>query len=365
MHSTAKKRSDPNTDTILDIPVKTADTELQNSLPTTRHSFFIRACNYLQGQKYRKGISRSTAIIGTPSALKRIQYRRDFCYEGKIWPVFFPITEPQNADWPWTIEHVERMMTASRIDSLIVALPLPDNRQAEAMQGRLVAAGGPVSLVDTTAGHARRETSRNLVHKAQMAAKSVIDRAGAAMLLAALSPLFLIIAGLIRLMSPGPVFFVQPRLGRHNRVIPVIKFRTMYVDRGDRSGGCATTPDDPRVTTLGRILRRWSIDELPQLFNVLAGHMSLVGPRPHAVMMRVGDRLYFDALPAYLSRHSVKPGITGWAQVNRLSGLVNSVAGGQARLIHDLDYIDNWSLWLDLKIFVMTTTVFFDRVNRY
>ena len=367
MHSTAKTRSDPNTDTTPDILLITADTETQNSYPSARHSFFTRACNYIFAWQYRKGNPKSSAIIGTPSALNRIQYRRELYCEGKIRPVFFPITEPQTADWPSTIDHVEKMMTASHIDRLIVALPLPGNRHAEAMLDRLIAAGGPISLVDTAAEHASDNDGRSLkpMRGMQMVAKSVIDRAGAAILLAVLSPLLLIVAASIGLTSPGPVFFVQPRLGRHNRVIPVIKFRTMYADRGDRSGGCATTPNDPRVTKLGRILRRWSIDELPQLFNVLIGQMSLVGPRPHAVMMKAGDRLYFDALPAYLSRHSVKPGITGWAQVNRLSGLVNSVAGGRARLLYDLDYIENWSLWLDLKIFVMTTAVFFDRVNRY
>ena len=252
-------------------------------------------------------------------------------------------------------------MHTSEIDQLIVALPLPGGCYSEIALARMIDLNGSVSLLDTEAPPAAGLEASWL----SLRVKSLIDRLGAAFLLTVLSPLMLAVAALIRLTSRGPVFFVQPRLGRHNRVIPVVKFRTMYDDMSDRLGGCPTVPNDPRVTPLGRVLRRWSIDELPQLLNVLIGQMSLVGPRPHAVMMKAGERLYFEALPAYLSRHAVKPGITGWAQVNRLSGQVSSLEGGRARLTCDLHYIRNWSLWLDLRIFAMTTTVFFDRVNRY
>ncbi|HEX4507634.1 MAG TPA: sugar transferase [Alphaproteobacteria bacterium] len=252
-------------------------------------------------------------------------------------------------------------MNRSEVDRLIVALPLPRGCYSEIALARMIELNGSVSLLDTEA----RASAGLEASWLSLRLKGLIDRLGAVFLLGVLSPLMLVVAALIRLTSRGPAFFVQPRLGRDNLVIPVVKFRTMYDDLSDRLGGCRTVPNDPRVTPLGRVLRRWSIDELPQLFNVLLGQMSLVGPRPHAVMMKAGERLYFEALPAYLSRHSIKPGITGWAQVNRLSGQVDSLEGGRARLTCDLHYIRNWSLWLDLKILAMTTTVFFDRVNRY
>jgi lipopolysaccharide/colanic/teichoic acid biosynthesis glycosyltransferase len=315
--------------------------------------------SWLRQARYRAATPQAPAIIGTPSALNRIQAQH------KSSSLFVPIVEPGAPDWDRKIARVARLMGTSQIDRLIVALPLPAGCYSEVALARMIELDGSVSLVDTETSHARPALGISAARRTQLPIKGIVDRVGAAFLVTVLAPLLLLVTALIRLTSRGPVFFVQPRLGRHNLVIPVIKFRTMYADQGDKLGACRTVPGDLRVTRLGRFLRRWSIDELPQLFNVLAGHMSLVGPRPHAVMMKAGDRLYFEALPNYLGRHSVKPGITGWAQVNRLSGQVDSLEGGRARLAYDLDYIEKWSLWLDLKIFVMTSTVFFDRVNRY
>jgi lipopolysaccharide/colanic/teichoic acid biosynthesis glycosyltransferase len=140
----------------------------------------------------------------------------------------------------------------------------------------------------------------------------------------------------------------------NTRVIRVLKFRTMYADRGDPSGARRTTPGDPRVTRVGRVLRALSLDELPQLINVLKGDMSLVGPRPHAIKMQAGDRLYHDAIIEYPQRHRVKPGITGWAQIHGLRGEVDSLEKARARVEYDLYYIEHWSLWLDLWILLAT-----------
>jgi polysaccharide biosynthesis protein PslA len=167
-----------------------------------------------------------------------------------------------------------------------------------------------------------------------------------------------LVALLIKLESRGPVFFVQRRFGFNNEVIRVLKFRTMYVDRGDQSGEQRTVRDDRRVTRVGRILRALSIDELPQLINVLRGEMSIVGPRPHAIAMKAGNGvLYGDAVAEYCHRHRVKPGITGWAQVNGLRGEVDTLSKARARVEHDLYYIEHWSPWLDLKILVKTIIV--------
>ncbi len=296
-------------------------------------------------------------MIGTPAALKHVS--------GDDAPrIILPVANA--ADWERQISQIDRMIAQQSIDSLVVALPLPSGEDGEAALGRIIALHGTVSLIDTQAPHPHAaQLAVSLEDRLRIAIKASIDRVGAAMLLLALMPVLLLVAVLIRLTSAGPALFVQPRLGQNNRVIPVVKFRTMYHDRQDRAGGNRTIPNDPRVTPVGRVLRRWSVDELPQLLNVLVGNMSLVGPRPHAVMMKAGERLYFEALPNYLSRHAVKPGITGWAQVNRLSGQIDSLRAGHHRLTYDLHYIENWSLWLDLKIVFKTSTVFFDRVNRY
>jgi Undecaprenyl-phosphate glucose phosphotransferase len=195
--------------------------------------------------------------------------------------------------------------------------------------------------------------------------KWVEDKVLSALLLVLLAPLMLLIALLIKLESRGTVFFVQERFGFNNNVIRVLKFRTMYADRCDVGGARRTLRGDPRVTRVGRILRSLSLDELPQLFNVLKGDMSLVGPRPHPVPMTVGLRLYCDAVEKYAHRHRVKPGITGWAQVNGSRGEIDTIEKARARVEHDLAYIERWSPWLDLKILALTVTTLLRRHNAY
>lgn len=180
--------------------------------------------------------------------------------------------------------------------------------------------------------------------------------------LAILSPVLLVTALLIRLSSPGPILFVQPRTGFNNETINVFKFRTMYTHMSDLGARQTTTRADPRVTPIGRFLRRFSIDELPQLLNVLQGSMSLVGPRPHGTEMMVGDRFYHEAVRGYAGRHRVKPGITGYAQVKGLRGEVRTIERAKRRVELDKHYVDNWSFWLDMWIlFATVRAVLFDR----
>jgi polysaccharide biosynthesis protein PslA len=177
-----------------------------------------------------------------------------------------------------------------------------------------------------------------------------------------LAPIMGVAALLVRLSSPGPILFVQPRVGFNNEVINVYKFRTMYADMTDVGARATTTKDDPRVTPVGRVLRKLSIDELPQLLNVIRGDMSLVGPRPHALEMRVGDHYYQDAVRGYAGRHRVKPGITGLAQVRGLRGEIRTIDRAKRRVELDKQYIDHWSLWLDVRIlFATARAVLFDR----
>ncbi len=184
--------------------------------------------------------------------------------------------------------------------------------------------------------------------------KDIEDFVVATLALIFLSPLLLVTAIAIKLTSRGPVIFKQPRFGFNNREILVWKFRSMYTDRQDVSGAARTTKGDPRVTPVGRLIRKLSIDELPQLWNVLRGEMSIVGPRPHATHMKVGDHYYFDAVRGYAARHRVKPGITGLAQVRGLRGEIQTIDRAKRRVELDRYYIDNWSLMLDLRIMVET-----------
>ncbi len=195
--------------------------------------------------------------------------------------------------------------------------------------------------------------------------KSIEDKALAAGLLCLFGPLMLLIALLIKLDSRGPVLFVQERFGFNNRVIRVLKFRSMYSEMGDATGARQTVRDDPRVTRVGRWLRASSLDELPQLINVLRGEMSLIGPRAHALRMKAAGSLYHEAVDAYFMRHRVKPGLTGWAQVHGLRGETDTMEKARRRLEYDLWYIDNWSIWLDLKIVLATTRIILKRENAY
>jgi Undecaprenyl-phosphate glucose phosphotransferase len=170
-----------------------------------------------------------------------------------------------------------------------------------------------------------------------------------AVALIVLSPVLLVTALLVRLTSPGPVLFVQPRLGFNNEAINVFKFRTMYTEMADLGAKQTTTRDDPRVTPVGRVLRRFSIDELPQLLNVVQGSMSLVGPRPHGTEMMVGDRFYHEAVRGYAGRHRVKPGITGYAQVKGLRGEVRTIERAKRRVELDKHYVDHWSFWRPVR----------------
>jgi Undecaprenyl-phosphate glucose phosphotransferase len=176
-------------------------------------------------------------------------------------------------------------------------------------------------------------------------------------------PLLLLIALCIKIDSPGPVFFKQKRLGANNLPFNLLKFRSMYVEQADPLGRRLTEADDPRVTRVGRFLRRASLDELPQLLNVLRGEMSLVGPRPHPLAASAGGISYARAVRDYPIRHRVKPGITGWAQVNGWRGETATVEQIQRRVEHDLYYIENWSLTFDFLILGRTVFTVLSRQN--
>ena len=196
--------------------------------------------------------------------------------------------------------------------------------------------------------------------------KSAFDRIVGALCLVALSPVLLITAIAVKLDSKGPVIFRQKRYGFNNELIEVFKFRSMYTEQLDPAAAKLVTRDDPRVTRVGRFIRRTSIDELPQLFNVVfKGNLSLVGPRPHAVHAKAADRQYDEVVDGYFARHRVRPGITGWAQVNGWRGETDTPEKLQHRVEHDLFYIENWSLLLDLYILAITPFALIKAENAY
>ena len=183
--------------------------------------------------------------------------------------------------------------------------------------------------------------------------------------IALFSPVFLMTAIAVKATSKGPILFRQKRFGFKNDIIEVMKFRSMYVEHSDPEAKNVVTKGDPRVTPVGRFIRRTSIDELPQLFNVLSGELSLVGPRPHAVNAHTAERLWDDVIDGYFGRHRVKPGVTGWAQINGWRGEVESEEKIRRRVEHDLYYIENWSVMFDLYICLATPLKLLGQENAY
>ena len=277
-----------------------------------------------------------------------------------------------------TTDDLLRFARSEPIDEIVIALPLHAEQRLKSLCDKMKALAIDVRLSIEPLAETFNVRSTGYIGEVPVLevidrplknwralAKLAEDKLLGLLLLIFVGPLMALIAILIKLDSPGPVLFVQRRFGFNNEEIRVLKFRTMYVDRSDPTGAQRTVPDDPRVTRLGRILRLLSFDELPQLLNVVRGDMSLIGPRPHAIAMMADGRPYYEAVEQYLHRHRVKPGITGWAQVNGLRGEVDTLEKAHARVAHDLYYIEHWSLWFDLKIFLRTVGILVSRDNAY
>jgi len=264
-------------------------------------------------------------------------------------------------------EDILELARAGMLDQIIVALPLVSQDRLNAIIEELSAGAIDICIMPREFLVLRDRYRVNYIGSLPVLSvwqqpvrdfdgilKEIQDRTLALLGLILLSPVLLLTAIAIKLESKGPVLFRQKRLGFNNLEIDVLKFRSMYTDRQDLSGGERTRKDDPRVTRVGRIIRRTSIDELPQLWNVLIGNMSLVGPRPHALAMKVGDAYYHDAVRGYPARHRVKPGITGLAQVRGLRGEIDTIERAKKRVEYDIYYIENWSPLLDLRIILET-----------
>lgn len=230
----------------------------------------------------------------------------------------------------------------------------------------------PVALVDRTPPNgAKRQTPHMAISHAlpdgrrYTRLKRLFDIAGAVFGIVLLAPLMAGIAVAIKVNSAGPVLFRQTRHGLNGSTFTALKFRSMYVDLGDTSGRLQTVRDDPRITPVGRFLRKSNFDELPQLFNVLKGEMSLVGPRPHVPGMLAANLPYEEFDPRYHQRHRIKPGITGLAQVNGCRGETKDPHAARMRLDYDLAYVARHSPLLDIKIIFKTIVHEFFRGNGY
>jgi Undecaprenyl-phosphate glucose phosphotransferase len=266
-----------------------------------------------------------------------------------------------------TVDDLVRDVRLYGIDTVVVALPMTAEHLLVEVLNKLTVVPVDVKLCPgefalrlgtVQASHIGGHTVIDVIERPlrdwRWIAKSVEDRILGAVILAAISPLLLAIALFIRLDSRGPVLFRQKRYGFNNELIEVLKFRTMYHEQTDSDGEQLTRRGDPRITRVGAFLRRTSLDELPQFLNVVRGEMSIVGPRPHAVAAKAGPLLYQEAVKHYDSRHRVKPGITGWAQVNGWRGETNTVEQIRKRVEHDLYYIEHWSIGFDLRIIART-----------
>ncbi len=325
-------------------------------------------------------LTRNIAVIGNTEQARRMLQRMNLLNEpwNRVVGVF---DDRQDRVGPMVFGHpvvgrvrdLVAMARHTRVDDVIIALPWSADARIRDIAEQLRALPVGIRLAPDLAGLGHKEArlgtiggvptldlARNPSDGWQIIAKRGLDKLAALALIILLAPVMAVIAAAIVLESPGPALYRQVRYGFNNIPFTVLKFRSMRNDA--RHSTKQATSDDPRVTRLGRFLRRTSLDELPQLFNVLSGSMSLVGPRPHAVSH---NELYEQMIAGYSARHRVRPGMTGWAQVNGLRGETSTADKMRDRVAYDIYYIENWSLLLDLRILCQTTVVGFLHRNAY
>jgi Undecaprenyl-phosphate glucose phosphotransferase len=315
--------------------------------------------------------SRRVLLLGTDAEIRNFRDRHDTARAGfqiagaGILPTLPSIEASLSelARYDAALRRVADTARRLRVDEILVLVPWSDRINIEHCVDALMAVPAAVHLgpekifarfhdieISRIGTAATLRLTRVPLSPLEVLAKRIFDVIAAALGLVLLAPLFAAIAALIRLDSGGPVLFTQQRHGFSQRPFRIVKFRTMNTaDDGEIVPQAIRK--DPRITRVGRVLRRWNLDELPQLVNVLAGDMSIVGPRPHAV---AHNNDYQTRIALYARRHNVKPGITGWAQIHGLRGRTDTDDKMRARIEHDLYYIDNWSFWLDLYIVAMT-----------
>lgn len=335
---------------------------------------------------HRKGaFTESVAIVGAGLVADRLNthLRNTKADRIELLGIFGDVPGGAGGSSTWPVGSIDDLVALSKrraIDWILVALPAVDEARLGSIVQRLEVLSIPIALCPSNvglrlSGEMVEYTGNGIpvmlladrpIKRWNAVLKGAEDVLLSRILLLLLLPIMALIALAIKLDSPGPIIFKQRRHAFNNSEFDIYKFRTMRYT-GDVSGDWLeqTARFDLRVTRVGRFLRSTSLDELPQLFNVLKGEMSLVGPRPHAVNMRTEDRLGSEITGEYAHRHRVKPGMTGWSQVNGARGATTTTAQLRHRVALDLMYIDNWSLWLDLKILVLTFREVLKRTNAY
>ena len=325
---------------------------------------------WIVSRQVRRGtFTRSVAVVG--AGVQGRHFLEHLQSEGTLWKRVVGVFDdrrtrvepPRHTPFRGDLAVLEDDVRKGRVDEVIITLPWSAQNRIVAIVNRLrelpvdiylgsdlIAYALPAHQPGLIAGVPTFHMVRVPLSGLRLAIKWLEDKFFAFLLLLLVSPVLLAIAVAIRLDSPGPILFRQRRYGFNNGPITVLKFRSMRHEGKGARFRQATRGDD-RVTRLGRLLRQTSLDELPQLLNVLNGSMSLVGPRPHPVEL---NEQFSALIDGYNGRHRVKPGITGWAQVNGFRGETDTIDKMQARIEHDVWYIENWSLWLDLRILIMT-----------
>ncbi len=278
-----------------------------------------------------------------------------------------------------TVDDLVEFARKTRIDLLLVSLPITAEQRVLQMLRKLWVLPVDIRLAAHTSTLRFRPRAYSYIGNVPVldiydrpitdwnfVVKGTFDRVVGGLMLLALAPVMALVALAVKLDSKGPVFFRQKRYGFNNELIEVFKFRSMYTEMTDAMAAKLVTKDDPRVTRVGRFIRKTSLDELPQLLNVVfKGNLSLVGPRPHAVHAKAQNQLYDEVVDGYFARHRVKPGITGWAQVNGWRGETDTPEKIQRRVEHDLYYIENWSVFFDIHILLKTPISLLKTENAY
>ncbi len=330
---------------------------------------FLVHTRFVAGRSAVRSKRLATLVVGSGPLADHLYRALDSQPDGDEQVIGFIADEPGGARLPvprlGAIDELAEVVDRHAVRRVFVALPLEQAGRLQAIQLSLI--DRPVDLIwvpDLLAvnllNHSIREfagmplisLTETPLRGPSAWLKSIFDRSLALFGVIALAPLLITVAILVKLSSPGPVLFKQKRHGFDGQVFEVWKFRSMYLHDDDKV--VQARRDDDRITPIGRFIRRTSIDELPQLFNVLNGTMSLVGPRPHAL---AHNAYYGDKIQAYFQRHRIKPGLTGLAQVNGCRGETDTLEKMQRRVEYDLSYISNWSIWLDLRIIARTLLI--------
>ncbi|CAN5119425.1 hypothetical protein BH10PSE2_BH10PSE2_23210 [soil metagenome] len=318
-------------------------------------------------------LRRRVAVVGATllagdimRAVRQPEWHREFELAG----LFDDSVRPRRNGTVGGIADLRRLAQSSRIDLIVLALPWSQTERLFDLGEQLQWISADVvvpleqpgflarsSVLTPVAGLPTLQLTRHPFRGTQGLVKTAQDLIVASLGLLATAPILLLAALAVRLGSPGPVLFRQDRIGFNGRPFSIYKFRTMTVDASDDGRG-GQHVDNPRITRVGAILRRTSIDELPQLLNVLRGEMSIVGPRPHVDGMRIDaggqGSAYAEAVRSYAARHQIRPGITGWAQINGMRGGIDTLDKARRGVDLDLHYMRNWSLQLDVRIIIRT-----------